>query len=437
MKGTYLTLVCTTLLSSAAMAQDTYKVTDLGPVVPMGMNSLGQVVGRHLTLGKPFIWTPSSPNGTSGSFAYPDIGSFFGQATAINSLGQLVGWYEYSDIEIRSFLWTPSSANGATGTTSYPLDDLNVGAVAINSYGQLTNGGINGAWIWTPDVANGSTGNEDYLGEGTSTGINAYGQICHTLDFFGVSLGAYVFTPDGPNGAYGSNNTQLIAPSGGEINAFAINSNGTVTGAVRALGAPVMHAYRWIPSSANASTGTMVDIDPVNTRNSFGYGIDDSGRVCGALTLDTTRNTYHAFVSKDSTLVDLNKFVTASSGIVLTAAHQTNLANEIVCEGRTNGSWHGYLLTPSTVTQDLTSLEGQVQHLVQLGALLPANGQSLYAKLNSAMSKLSGGDKAGAISDLKAFINQVKTFIKTGKLSAADGQALLDAATLLIAALGG
>lgn len=441
MNRNFLALVCASLVSSAALAQDTYKVTDLGRILPLGMNSVGQFVGKDLNTGKAFIWTPATPNGISGTFTYPaELASFFGQATAINDLGQVVGWYEYDDTNIRSFLWTPSSANATTGTTYFPMPDTNVGAVAINALGQFSTGGIGGAYVWTPDVANGSTGGLQYIGEGTSTGINYYGQLSHTLDFFGIGLAAYVVTPDTANGPYGTF-TELTGLAPGEIAAFGINTSGSVVGTTPTLltwnGQTLSHAYRWTPTTPNGTTGTMVDIDPVATRNSFGYGIDDSGRVCGALTLNETRNTYHAFVSSGSTLVDLNKYVPASSGIVLSAAHQTNLANEVICEGYTKGSWHGYLLTPSTVSKDLTSLQDQIKKLVQLGALLPANGQSLYSKLNSAMSKLNSGDKAGAISDLKAFINQVKTFIKTGKLSASDGQALIDGANLLIAAMGG
>jgi probable HAF family extracellular repeat protein len=441
MKRKFLALACASILSSAALAQDTYKVSDLGRVVPLGMNSVGQVVGRDLNNGHPFIWTPSTAHGTSGTFTYPaELASYFGYATAINDLGQMVGWYDYSETEIRSFLWTPTSANATTGTTVFPMGDLNAGATAINALGQISTGGIQGAWVWTPDIANGSTGSDQYVGEGTATGINYYGQLALTLDIFGISLGAYLVTPDSPNGAY-SSFTQLQPVAGGVIDVFAINTSGCLTGststAITSNGHTLTHAYRWTPTTPNSNDGTIVDIDPVATRNSFGYSIDDSGRVCGALTLDDTRNTYHAFISKGSTLIDLNKYVGANSGIVLSKSHQSNSANEIICEGYLNGSWHGFLLTPSTVTQDTITLEQQVMHLVQLGALLPANGQSLYAKLNSALTKLNAGDKSGAISDLKAFINQVKTFIKTGKLTTVDGQGLIDAANLVIAALGG
>src|SRR6478672_5487570 len=118
MKPKFFALACASVLSSAAFAQSTYRVTDLGRFVPTGMNSLGQVVGKDLTNGKPFIWTPSSPHGTSGTFTYPpELASYFGYATAINDVGQVVGYYEYSDTEIRSFLWTPVAANATTGTT--------------------------------------------------------------------------------------------------------------------------------------------------------------------------------------------------------------------------------------------------------------------------------------------------------------------------------
>ena len=97
------------------------------------------------------------------------------------------------------------------------------------------------------------------------------------------------------------------------------------------------------------------------------------------------------------------------------------------------GESHGFLLTPKPVSQQVTDVRQLVTNLVNIGALLPANGQSLYAKLDSAKAKIAAGNKSGAITDLKAFINQVTTFVKTGKLSAAQGQTLIDAANAIIA----
>jgi hypothetical protein len=76
-------------------------------------------------------------------------------------------------------------------------------------------------------------------------------------------------------------------------------------------------------------------------------------------------------------------------------------------------------------------LQGSVDELVSGGAMLPANGKSLEAKLDAALAALPE-DPAAAISALQSFINQVKSFIKAGRISEMDGQALIDAASAII-----
>jgi predicted outer membrane repeat protein len=90
-------------------------------------------------------------------------------------------------------------------------------------------------------------------------------------------------------------------------------------------------------------------------------------------------------------------------------------------------------VTPEDYTpaDRVDSLVDAVDELISLGAILPANGNSLKSKLNSALAALPN-NPATAISALQSFINQVKSFIKTGRLSATDGQALIDAAQDII-----
>jgi alpha-tubulin suppressor-like RCC1 family protein len=103
------------------------------------------------------------------------------------------------------------------------------------------------------------------------------------------------------------------------------------------------------------------------------------------------------------------------------------------------GGYHSLAIHPlnEDVTAAIQALKAQVADLISLGAVLPANGQSLYAKLNAALGKVAMGDIEGAIDSLRAFVNQVKSFVKTGALTDADGQALIDAATDIIESLGG
>jgi sugar lactone lactonase YvrE len=88
-----------------------------------------------------------------------------------------------------------------------------------------------------------------------------------------------------------------------------------------------------------------------------------------------------------------------------------------------------------TPEDQIAALSGGVQALVTGGVLLPSQGNSLLTKLDGALGLLTHGNMQGAISKLGDFIKQVTSFIKTGKLTSAQGQPLIDAARALIAEL--
>jgi hypothetical protein len=87
----------------------------------------------------------------------------------------------------------------------------------------------------------------------------------------------------------------------------------------------------------------------------------------------------------------------------------------------------------ATPVSTIEGLHARVEALVAGGVILPADGQSLYAKLDAARDKVNGGDNGGAIGSLSAFVNQVQAFIRTHKLTPAQGQPLIDSANVLIA----
>jgi len=97
--------------------------------------------------------------------------------------------------------------------------------------------------------------------------------------------------------------------------------------------------------------------------------------------------------------------------------------------------------TPQEIEEIITMVEG----LVDAGKLTQGEGNALIAKLSAAQKKLSENDniisKVGiskknqpegntkaVCNILQAFINQVRALIKSGRLSAAEGQKLIDAA---------
>lgn len=90
--------------------------------------------------------------------------------------------------------------------------------------------------------------------------------------------------------------------------------------------------------------------------------------------------------------------------------------------------------TPAAVVSDLGA---SVQALVAGGALLPADGTSMQSMLGVAGDKLTKGNNKGALGSLRAFANQVAAFVNSGKLTAAQGQALTTVVQGVIAELGG
>jgi hypothetical protein len=84
----------------------------------------------------------------------------------------------------------------------------------------------------------------------------------------------------------------------------------------------------------------------------------------------------------------------------------------------------------------IRQLRADVTDLVSGGAKLPANGQSLYAKLDAALAALRAGDNAGAVAKLQDFLNQVRALVKTGRLSPSQGEMLSSNARSAIEQLG-
>jgi len=149
------------------------------------INDYGQVVGYVWgpILGhKCFLWTPTSPNATTGTAMFlRDLGGSDCRAYDINSDGYVVGTSNVGGgSESHAFLWSPTTPNGTTGTTQ----DLtpNGGsseAHAINDARQIggwrdPGGGPIQGVIWTPLKGGGFS--PMYLGDGVYVnGINNSG----------------------------------------------------------------------------------------------------------------------------------------------------------------------------------------------------------------------------------------------------------------------
>jgi len=90
-----------------------------------------------------------------------------------------------------------------------------------------------------------------------------------------------------------------------------------------------------------------------------------------------------------------------------------------------------------TAQQEDALIVSQVNTLVSAGTLNTGNGNALTTKLNSATASLNAGNTTAGVNQLNAFINQVTAFQRTGKLTSAQAQSLINAADSAIAAAQG
>lgn len=299
-------------LAQWSIASTTYSITNLGDLpggndssLAVDINSLGQIAGYSdaSTGRRAFLWTPSTPNGTTGSMI--DLGDLpggddFSRSRGINDSGQVTGWSGAmpggSIFGSRAFLWTPATPNGTTGSmtdlgTLPEGGDASLG-FAINAYGQVTgntsgSGAADRGFLWTPSTPNGTTGSMTPLGALSDSGwshglaINASGQVTGDSD---ASTGrrAFLWTPSTTNGAAGSMVDVGDLP-GGDDNSLgaAINVSGQVAG--WSYASTGLRAFLWTPSTPNGNAGSMIDLGdlPGGLDRSEATAISGSGHVVG------------------------------------------------------------------------------------------------------------------------------------------------------------
>ncbi len=239
---------------------------------------------------------------------------FSGQATGVNSSGEIVG-----NSGNQGFTWQ-------SGVTTL-LGNLGGGsssATAVNNSGEAVGGSANknGQTIAVVFNSDGTIQSLGTLGGNFSTayGVNDAGRIAGTSQTSSGAMAAFLWN--------GKTMQNLETLGGYSSYGAAIDSSGKVVGSSQ-TGAGYMHAFLF-------AAGTMQDLGTLGGSNSFGYGINDSGSVVGYSLTKGNADT-HAFLYADGVMMDLNSLLPIGSGWTITAAYGIDNGGDIVGTGLLNG----------------------------------------------------------------------------------------------------
>jgi len=368
---------------SNAVAQESYKVTDLG-VLPnhnlgcaMGLNNRGwtEIMEGNLAAGTENSTSGILLNGRVGmnidgiNF---DLGTLGGKNSwtnygGINEQGEAVGYSETAvpdpngedvclfgtGLTCHAFLWRNGRMYGLA-----PLEGGNNSqASAINNNGETAGYSENGLLdstcpttvrnnridlpvLWEKDTVRllSTVGTDP---DGVAYGINNQGQA---TGYSGTCTSAN-------HAVVWENGTAIPLPDLGVPGAsqgIAINDQGQIVGQVFSADGTTAYGALWQYQGQNYT------ITSLNTLPgdffSFAEGINNQGQVVGSTQLENG-DWSHAFIYQNSVMTDLNTLFPASSNLYATMANSINGSGQIsgmatVLSGPNAGKIHAFLATP-------------------------------------------------------------------------------------------
>lgn len=305
--------------ATTALAQP--QPIDLGSLgedtIVAAISNTGQVVGTSQLPYSGGMANDYHAYSWTNSTGIRDLGTLGGNlswATAVNNMGQVVGFAYRAGGYRHAFLWTATAGMRDLGTlggsTSY--------AEAVNDAGQVVGWALNAdnvqrAFLWTS-----SAGMQDLgtLGGGSASAraINAIGQVVGSSSTPAPPLGdgkPHVFLWSAENGM------EDLGSLGGEAVPVAISNAGQVVGYSGTGAFPQNdpnHAFSWTRQRG------MIDLnDALGSRYSSAVAVNDAGQVVGTANVSNTES--HAFLwSNDSGMTNLGELASLrSSGVAVNA----------------------------------------------------------------------------------------------------------------------
>jgi probable HAF family extracellular repeat protein len=276
---------------------ETVGFSETAAIDPNGEDICG-IGTHHVCL--PFLWQLGHLS------ALPTLGGNNGEASAVNTHGQIVGFAENGALD------TTCPAGTTNNRVALPAMWENGTAKPL----PLVSGDVDGFAFWIND-------------QGQAVG---YSGNCTTAT----------------HGASWKNNViSVLHDLGNGALAQSINNRGQISGQVGSADGSTAVAGVWL----NGADGPVTEIHlPLGAAVAFASGINDRGQVVGS-SLDAHFNWSHSFIWQDNVLTNLDTVFPASANLFPIMANKINERGQIsgmaiVMSGPHKGDVHAFLATP-------------------------------------------------------------------------------------------